>query len=179
MVAGNEESILMASPNGVTLLGASRRLRVTYDTITYTVETPDGETVSLAGYKRGAGCPISVEIEVEGAWAEWSEDTPTDTDRTALTPHRYLAKTMRAERMLRRNLLLAAVPGLDHAAADVLSNDGGAWEPILIELGWWTTTTEASTEGEAVAADPSPSTGSAASPDFSPPSTASRSRTSK
>lgn len=169
----------MASPNGIAMLGAPRRLRVTHDTLTYTVETPDGETVSLAGYKRGPGCPISVEIEVEGAWAEWSEDTPTADERSSLTPHRYLAKTMRAERMLRRNLLLAALPGLDQTVADVLSNDGGPWESILVDLGWWQPTEATPDEGEAQAADPSPSTGSAASPDSSAPTTGSRSRTSR
>lgn len=156
----------MASPNGVTALGA-RRLRVTYDTITYTVETPDGETVTLAGYTRGSGCPISVEIDVEGAWAEWSEDTASEDDRATLTSHRYLAKTMRAERMLRRNLLCAVVPGLAQAAADVLSNDGGPWEDVLTELGWWQKT-EPAPAGEAVAGDSTPPTGEPDSPASSP-----------
>jgi len=163
----------MASPNGVTTLGA-RRLRVTYDTITYTVETPDGETVALAGYKRGTGCPISVEIEIEGAWAEWSEDSPSAEQRETATPHRYMAAMMRAERLLRRNLLCAALPGLEQAAADVLAADGGPWEGILAELGWWQQT-EATAEGEAEAGAVTASTGEPASP-ASSPSTRARTR---
>lgn len=168
----------MAGPNGAALLGASRRLRVTYETKTYAVELSEDETVTLAGYVRGAGCPISVEIEVEGAWAEWSEDSPTDEERATLTPHRYVAKTMRAERLLRRNLLVACIPGMAQETADVLAADSGPWESILVELGWWQKSEPAS-EGEATAGDSSLPTGSPASVESSPPTTASRSRTSK
>lgn len=157
----------MPGPNGVALIGGARRLRVTYETKTYQIETPDGETVALAGYVRGAGCPISVEIEVEGAWAEWSEDSPTNDDHASLTAHRYLAKTNRAERLLRRNLLCAVIPGLATEAADVLAADAGPWEAVLVELGWWQPAEQPS-EGEAAAGDSSPSTGSPASPDSSP-----------
>lgn len=164
----------MAGPNGVALLGAGRRLRVSYETITYTVETPDGETVSLAGYVKGAGCPIGVEIDVEGAWAEWSEDVPTDEDRAALTSRRYFAKMMRAERMLRRNLLCAVIPGLSKETAELLAVDDGPWEGILAELGWWQKTEqpEETAEGEAAAGEPTPSTGDTDSPASSPPTRA-------
>lgn len=168
----------MAGPNGTAWPGAPRVLRITYDTKTYALETPDGETTTLAGYKKGTGCPISVEIETEAAWATWSEDSPTDEDRATLTTHRYLAKTMRAERMLRRDLLCAVIPGLQREAADVLAGDAGPWETILSELGWWATT-EADDTGEAAAGDSSLPTGSEESPASSPPTMASRSRTSK
>lgn len=167
----------MSDQNGTALLPLARRpLRVVSETITYPIETDDGETVTLAGYRRGPGCPITIEIEVEGAWAEWSEDSPTDEDRAALTSHRYLAKTMRAERLLRRNLLCAVIPGLDQRVADVVAADGGPWEGILAELGWWQKAGD-SAEGEAGAGDSSPPIGSPASPDSSAPTTASRSRT--
>jgi hypothetical protein len=164
----------MPGPNGLSAV-----LRIRSDTTTYPVEDADGETTLLAGYHKGASCPISVEIEVEEAWAEWSEDTPSDDERPSLTPHRFLAKTMRAERLLRRNLLCAAIPGLERGAADVAASDGGPWERILVELGWWQATGEAAPEGEAAAGDSDGSTGSPASPDSSEPTTASRSRTAK
>jgi len=167
----------MASPNGAAGLGA-RRLRVSYDTLTYAVEGTDGATTSLAGYRRGPGCPISVEIEVEGAYAEYSEDRPPADAETEMTTERYVAASMRAARLLRRNLLLAVVPGLDRAAADLFASDGGPWESILVELDWWAAP-EAVPEGEAAAGDPSPSSGSPASPDSSAATTGSRSPRSK
>lgn len=172
----------MAGPNGTALLGAGRLLRVKYDTLTYTVETPDGETVALNGYKRGAGCPVEIEIEFDAAWAEWSESIPTDDERAAFTSRRYMSKMMAAERNLRRNLLEAVIPGLTREAAAVLAGDDGPWQDILVELGWWErmepqAQEDGDVEGEAVAGDPSLSTGSPASPDSSPPTTASRSRT--
>jgi hypothetical protein len=167
----------MTSPNGHAVLGP-RRLRVTYDTLTYTVAAPDGETAALAGYRRGAGCPISVEIEVEGAYAEYSEDRPSDEDQASMTTERYVAIAMRAARLLRRNLLCAVLPGLDRQVADVLAADGGPWESILVELDWWDAP-GATTKGEVHAGVQSPSTGSPASPDSSAPTTGSRSRTAK
>lgn len=159
----------MSSPNGVALLGA-RRLRVAYETKTYIVEAPDGETVSLAGYVRGPGCPISVEIGVEDAWAEWSEDVPSREDQEAMTNHRILARTNRAWRMLRSTMLCAVIPGLPKPAADLLAIDDGPWEGVLVELGWWAKAepTEQIPEGEAEAGDSSLSTGSPASADSSP-----------
>jgi hypothetical protein len=168
---------MMPTNGGVQPLGGARRLTLRYDTLSYALETPDGETVTLAGYRRGAGCPISVEIEVESAWAEWSEDSPSGQQQAELTTHRYLAATMRAERLLRRNLLLAVLPGLEQKAADMLAVDQGPWESILVELGWWQPAEEARPAGEAAAGGPGPSTGSPASPDSSAPTTGSRSRT--
>lgn len=165
----------MPGPNG----SQSRVLRISSETISYPVEAADGETTMLNGYVKGAGCPISVEIEVENAWAEWSEDSPSDDARATMTPQRYLAAAMRAERLIRRNLLCAVIPGLDRASADVLASDGGPWEQLLVELGWWTARAEAPPEGEAGAGDPIPSTGSPASPGSSERTTASRSRTAK
>jgi hypothetical protein len=171
----------MASPNGT---AASRRLRVTYDTLTYTVELGSGETVALAGYRRGTASPISVEIEVEGAWAEWSEETPSDDERAALTEHRYLAKRLRADRLLRQNLLCAVLVDeqgkpLSKEIAAVLASDAGPWESVLVDLGWWTVIREATTTGEANAGEPALSTGSPALPDSSARTTDSRSRTVK
>lgn len=173
----------MVSPNGVVPLRGARSLRVVYDTFTYALELPDGETVSLAGYRRGPGCPISVEIEVEGAWAEWSEESPTDEERGdpnadppvpgTLTGHRYIAKLMRAERLLRRNLLCAVLPGLSPEMADVLAADAGPWEDILVELGWWSRSTEQAAEGEVLAGGQTESpTGAPASPASASPTPA-------
>jgi hypothetical protein len=70
------------------------------------------------------------------------------------------------------------IPGLRQEAAAVLASDEGPWETILNELGWWGVV-EADDTGEADAGDSSLPTGSEESPASSPPTTASRSRTSK
>lgn len=151
----------MVVPNGIVggLPGARQPLKVNPQTIAYPIERVDGETVVLAGYVKGPGCPITVAIDVDDAWARWSEDIPTPeetgtpaTDDTpavpgTLSPHRYHAKLHRADRMLRRDLLRAVIPGLtsfgEDIVTDVLAADDGPWEMILVELGWWIALTDA------------------------------------
>lgn len=175
-------------PNGVaTLPSAHRKIVLKADTITYTFERPDGETVSLAGYKKGPGCPIPILIAVDEAIASMRENEPTDEETgTAgdpfasppipptpgtLSPRRYLAKLNYAERTGRREMLQAVIPGLGVEDANLLGADGGPWKEILIELGWRETDEamaarilEADADPEALG-EASPSTGPTASPD--------------
>lgn len=162
----------MTGKNGVALL-RPRVLRVIPQTITYTVEGEDGETVALAGYCKGPSCPVPVAIEIEAAWAAWEEAQPDEDKRVSMKPHAYLAAMNAAERILRRDLLQAAIPGLDADRANVLAADEGAWEAILGELGWWAIA-EASDDPEAPApaGDTAP-TGAPSSQDVLPPTQAS------
>lgn len=146
--------------SGVRALPVERELlRVTPDTITYPIERDDGETVALKGYRRGPGCPISVAIEIEEAWADWEDERPTEDDRTTLRAHRYLARLNRAERLLRRGLLQAAIPGLEDTDANILAADDGQWQAILVELGWW----QAMPADDGAEADDGPESGAEAS----------------
>lgn len=129
----------MSGRNGLAVMpGRARVLHVVPKTITYTVERADGETVALAGYCKGPSCPVPVAIEVERAWADWEAVQPDADARATMKPHAYLAAVNGAERMLRRDLLIAVILGLDMDAANVLAADDGEWEAILAELGWWT-----------------------------------------
>ena len=167
----------MSGRNGLAVLpGRARVLHVVPKTITYTVERADGETVALAGYCKGPSCPVPVAIEVERAWAEWEAAQPDANASASMKPHAYLAAINAAERMLRRELLIAAIPGLDMDAANVLAADDGEWESILAELGWWTAAAaEGDADPEATAPAASAPTGAASSPDLQPPTQASMS----
>lgn len=143
----------MSGKNGVTALPSARKpLVLRSETLTYTIERDDGETVALAGYKKGPGCPLPILIEVDEALATVSENEPTAEeagsagDPTAdppipptpgtISPQRYYARLMYAERTLRRMMLQAVIPGLTIEDANVLASDEGPWKEILIELGW-------------------------------------------
>lgn len=168
----------MSGRNGLAVMpGRARVLHVVPKTITYTVEGADGETVALAGYCKGPSCPVPVAIEVERAWADWEAAQPDADARATMKPHAYLAAVNGAERLLRRELLVAVIPGLDMDAANVLAADDGEWEAILAELGWWTVTAaedDADPEATApVGATTVAPTGAASSPDLQPPTQAS------
>lgn len=163
----------MFGRNGVSALLRGRApIVLKSDTITYTIESEDGETVSLAGYRKGPGCPITVLMAYDEALAEAEEEAPTDEDREALSASRYYAKLMRSDRLLRRGLLQAVIPGLDDDAANILASDDGQWKPILVGLGWWNEAPvdaeEADADPEAVAVETGVPTGSTALPDSSP-----------
>lgn len=160
-----------------TIVRGMRILFVVPQTITYTVERADGETVALAGYCKGPTCPVPVAIEVERAWAEWEAASPTAQDAAAMKPHAYLSAMNAAERMLRRDILAAVIPGLDMDAANVLAADEGEWETILSELGWWTVAAAAEDDADPEATAPAASapTGAASSPDSQPATQASSS----
>lgn len=156
-------------------------------TISYPFEI-NGETVILDGYMK-AGCPIDVAIAYDEALVESEAEQPTAAERgspgdpTADPPvpptpgtisvQAYYTKLMRAERMLRRALLCAVIPGLaannDFRAANVLAADDGPYEQILVELGWWTRVTAPADEGVGPeAGGEAVTSGDAASPDSSP-----------
>jgi hypothetical protein len=185
MAGADEELILMPNRNGVALLpGATRRLSLRSETITYELEDEDAEVVTLAGYKRGPGCPISVLIAVDDALAELAENEPTEDETPTFTDDgppvpgsisiaRYLAKAQYADRTHRRMMLQAVIPGLKEAQANVLASDDGPWKDMLIELGWRRpddvpaeSPAEDADEGEA--AGPAASTGRPDSPASSP-----------
>lgn len=152
-------------------------IKLVPDTIPYTFERADGSTLSLDGYKKGPACPLTVAIEVDEALAAVDENEPTDEDRAALSPRRYLAKLMYAERVLRREMLQAVIPGLATEDANLLAADGGPWQDILIELGWRrpdaeATPTDADEDDDAGEAPAGAETGPDASPASSPPTRA-------
>lgn len=128
----------MAGRNGLAAVPALREpLRVVPITETVTIDTGDGDLLHLAAYPKGAGCPISVLIDVEEAHAEWNETIPGDDERTAMKPRRYIARLNRAELILRRDILCAVIPGLTPEQAGVLATEGGPWRDVLVSLGWW------------------------------------------
>jgi hypothetical protein len=127
----------MPGRNGLAALpGARRPIKLVAETITYTFELADGETVALAGYRKGPSCPVTVLIAVDDALATLSENEPAAESRDTFTSSRYLASLNYAERTLRREMLMAVLPGLSPEAANILAADGGAWKEILVELGW-------------------------------------------
>jgi hypothetical protein len=64
-----------------------------------------------------------------------------------------MGKHNRAERLLRRDLLCATIPGLTTDQAGVLAADDGEWKALLVDLGWWLAD-EAAAEEDEDAADP-------------------------
>lgn len=145
----------MAGKNGVmSIVGGRKPIVLKSETITYTIEHEDGETVALAGYRKGPGCPLPILIEVDEALATVEENEPTAEEAGTpridngpgrdptpaipgtLSPRRYLSKLMFAERTLRRMMLQAVIPGLTVEDANVMASDEGPWKDILIELGW-------------------------------------------
>lgn len=146
--AGAGELIPMAGRNGLAAVPVARRpLRVVPETLTFPIEI-DGETVELTGYVKGPGTPIEVLIEVDDAIADWEDNNPTDDDGLNLKPRRWLAKRNRADRILRRDLMVKVVHGLTMDQANVLAADDGDWQHILPPLGWWLAPTAAETEDE-------------------------------
>jgi hypothetical protein len=165
------EPIPMAGRNGIAVLPVARKpLRVVPETRTIPIDTGE-DTQDLVAYVKGPACPISVLIEADEAINEWEENFPTDEDRKTLKPRQWLAKHNRAERILRRDLLCAVIPGLTPDHAGVLAADDGEWQTLLIELGWWAAPDEMPAEDddpEATAPAVAVSTGADDSPDSSP-----------
>jgi hypothetical protein len=72
----------------------------------------------------------------EGAAARRAGFPDPNNSNRVLSPRRYLANLMYAERVLRREMLQAVIPGLAIEDANLLCADGGPWQAILVELGW-------------------------------------------
>lgn len=175
----------MPGRNGLAVVPAERKpLRVVAETVTREFDTGE-ETLSLVGYVKGAGCPISVAIEADEAIAQWEAEAPTPEEtgtpategREAvpgtLKPRAWMAKHNRADRMLRRDLLCAVFPGLTFDYASVLAADDGPWLELLVDLGWWAKPeaadeTEDDADPEAIAPADDTLTGADALPDSSP-----------
>lgn len=165
----------MPGRNGVAALPATRAplparrepLVVVPETLSYELQRADGETVTLAGYVKGPGCPIDVLIAYDEAVADAEDEYPSADERETLRPSRYHARLMRADRILRRGLLQAVIPGLDMDTANLLASDDGPWNAILTELGWWDT---APAETSEATADPEAAAGESAGPSDSPAS---------
>ena len=156
----------MSGRNGLAVVpGAQRILHVVPRTTTYAIERADGKTVMLAGYHKGATCPVPVAIEVDRAWEEWEASQPTEDERESMRPRALLTRVNMVTRVLRRELLIAVIPGLEMDAANVLAADDGAWESILAELGWWVVADKDSADPEATAPADSAPTGAASFPE--------------
>lgn len=101
--------------------------------------TPPTITQIYVGYSKGAGCPVPVQIEVDGIETEYEAQIPTPEERgenSSLSINELVDKWRRANFLLRRNLLLAVIKNLDPDDANVLANEAGGGREILIKLGW-------------------------------------------
>jgi hypothetical protein len=156
----------MAERNGTALaFGQRRRLRVVPETHEYEVERGDEVTV-LTGYVAGDRCPVPVSIEVQAAVDAYNAIiTAIDPQKPDLTAYR------RAQLTQRRDILLAVLRGLTHEEADVMAADGGDWQDILVELGWWNA--PAAEDAEEDADDPEAEEARASTTDASSPASAS------
>lgn len=135
-------------------------------------------TIEVTGYVKGA-CKVWVEAQVQAAWDEWEDASYVDnvdqievdaldpeTNAVAkTTPARIFKRSRRAEAMLRRDMLLAVVEGLEEQDADLLAQEDGGWLDILRDLGWWrkASAEEATGDPEAVGEADAP-TGTPSSP---------------
>lgn len=91
-------------------------------------------------YGKGPGTPVPIQMEVDQIEAEYSNNIPTDEDRESMSANEYLNKWRRVNMLLRRNLLLAVIRGLDQESANVLAaedeNGNGEGRRILEQRGW-------------------------------------------
>jgi len=121
-----------------------RRVHAVPKTIIFEVEVErDGESaiVEMTGFMRER-CPVWVDIEVSAARDEYLAAAYVDTEVTdpesgetaTASAYRY---SREAEARYRRDVLLAAVKGLEEQQADVLLQSGEAMD-MLADLGWFT-----------------------------------------
>ena len=100
------------------------------------------KTQILIGYEKGPGCPATIVMEVDGIETEYEtllpnrEELGTEETPGTLTTNEYYDKLRRANMLLRRNLLLAVIRGLDLESANVLANEDAQGNTMLIQLGW-------------------------------------------
>ncbi len=122
----------MPDQNGTAVAASSRRrLRVSPAFIEYEIER-DGEIVVLQGYKAGDACPIWVTIEVQAATDRYQEAVEAIADG-----EKRLGKYLQPHLEQRRDILVAVMRGLTEQEASIMAAEGGDWQPILVELGWW------------------------------------------
>lgn len=87
-------------------------------------------------YEKGPGTPVPVQIEIDQIEQEYTDHSPTDEDFANLSAAEYVTKWRRVNMLLRRNMLLNVVRGLDPDSANVLAHEDGAGREILQRLGW-------------------------------------------
>lgn len=124
-------------------LSGRRRLHAVPQTREYEIER-GGEVVVLNGYVQGPSCPIWVSIEVQAAVDAYAKAVSAIPAGSRLLGD-YTAPALRQ----RQAILCAVIRGLAEEEAAVLAADGGEWEPILVELGWWKPTETETEEDEA------------------------------
>lgn len=98
-------------------------------------------TEIFIGYEKGGSTPTTVQVEVDKVDTEYSQNLPTDEEQKTLTPFELGDKWRRLNMLLRRNLLLAVIRGLDVDDASNLATDKpdgslGDGHKILVMLGW-------------------------------------------
>lgn len=151
----------MPQPNGILELptGAPKRLLKTRPrTREYEVERDDGPA-TLTGYYSGDACPIWVTIEVQSAVDEYtSAGSAIDRGSTRLAD--WIGPAMRQ----RKAILCAVIRGLTEEEADVMAADGGDWQDVLVELGWWTVAAEDKADDDPEVTGEADSTSDASSP---------------
>lgn len=88
-------------------------------------------------YRRGPGCPVPVELEVDRILTEYNKEYP---DRsligTEYTLNEYVDKVRRVNTLLRRNLLLAVSHKLDMELANILAHDDSHGRELLVRAEW-------------------------------------------
>lgn len=119
-----------------------RLLRTRPRTCEFPVER-DGEVVKLTGYYAGDTCPIWVTIEVQAAVDAYTE-AGAAIDRTTTRLGDWIGPAMRQ----RQQILCAVIHGLTEEEAAVMAADGGDWQEVLVELGWWKVDAEATADDD-------------------------------
>ena len=146
-----------------------RKLVLASRYILYELETEDGEKATLKGYCDGPGLPVPVAIALDEAWADWEDARKPYVEAIeakALTDSRALATSNRIERIFRRDMLQAAIPGLSEDMANILASDNGGWNEMLREMGHWKTApeTDGAPPDPEVASEEAEPTGAVSSP---------------
>jgi hypothetical protein len=98
-------------------------------------------TKIFVGYEKGSGLPVPVQIEVDRIEQEYLENLPTEEEQKQIADGsgsvgEYLNKWRRVNMLLRRNLLLAVIRGLDTESANLLAQEGAQGREILVRLGF-------------------------------------------
>jgi hypothetical protein len=127
---------LMNRPIELPVGQPKRLLKTRPRTREYEVDRDDGP-VTLTGYYAGDTCPIWVTIEVQTAVDAYTE-AGAAIDRTSTRLSDWTGPALRQ----RQSILCAVIRGLTEEEAAVMAADGGDWQDVLVELGWWTASAE-------------------------------------
>ena len=86
-------------------------------------------------YTKGNGTPTPIVIETDRVFEEYEDNYPSDEEYTALSIPAKLARTRRANLLMRRDLLCIVIEDFDIEDANVLANSAEG-EDLLIKAGW-------------------------------------------